>query len=116
MINKKLVLFLVLAGYAFLYVATTKQLPCDDDCEKTGNMYQDLSAGRTYVLGVFRCTYPRLSDSLCVFVRDTTGINWDLFADTACIAATRQGLLQQKIFVIKNVNLVTDTVARKVCP
>ena len=112
---KKPLFFLLLTGYALLYTATSKQVPCDDDCEKTGRVFQQLSTNRTYVYGVYRCTQPRPSDTLCVLVRDTSGINWNMFADTACKIATQQGLLQQKIFILKNGTNPYDTLAKKLC-
>lgn len=114
--KNKLLLFSVLLGYAFLYIATSYHVPCEDDCEKTSNTYQALATNRPYVITVRRCTYQAVSDTLCVFVRDTTGINWSLFADTACMTATQYGLPRQKILVVNIEVSPYDTVATKICP
>ena len=115
-IIKSLILPLIFIVYAFLYIATTKNIPCDGDCEKVYQTGIVLRNSRTYVYGVYRCTQPRISDTLCVMVKDTIGINWNLFADTVCIIATQQGLIRQKIFVLKNGTSPPDTLSRKVCP
>jgi hypothetical protein len=114
--HKKTLFFLILFSYAALYIATSKQIICESDCQKRIEVYNALSAGRTYVYMVNRCTAPVISDSLCIFVHDTSGINWNLFADTACLVATQQGLPRQKIFIIRNGNTGNDTLAQKVCP
>lgn len=111
--KKSFLLVIILSAYAFLYIATTKPVHCEGDCERTLNTYIALNAGRDYVYNVSRCS-PQVTDTLCILVKDTTGINWDLFADTACMVATQNGLLQQKIFVLKNAT--HDTLARKSCP
>jgi hypothetical protein len=114
--RNKLLFAVILFGYAFLYIATSYAAKCEDDCEKTSNTYQELVQTRPYVYSVRRCTNQAVSDTLCVYVRDTTGINWSLFADTACMVATQQGLPRQKIYVIKAGSLIHDTVAFKICP
>lgn len=102
--------------YGSLYIATTKHIPCEDDCERMLNAQKTISANRPYVEGVSRCTYRQASDTLCVYVRDTTGINWSLFADTACMAASQNGLPHQKIFILKWNSYPMDTLVKKVCP
>jgi hypothetical protein len=116
MFKNKLLLFSVLLGYAFLYIATSYQPRCEDDCEKISNVSQALSGTRPYVFTVRRCTNQAVSDTLCIFVRDTAGINWSLFADTACMTATQYGLPRQKILVINVEVSPYDTVATKICP
>jgi hypothetical protein len=113
---KWLILPLILIVYAFLYIATTKNVECEGDCDKVYQTGKSLSNSRTYVLSTYRCTLPGVSDTLCIYVKDTIGINWNLFADTVCIIATQQGLIRQKIFVLKNGTSPPDTLARKVCP
>jgi hypothetical protein len=113
--NRKLLFFGILFCYAFMYIATSKQPLCNDDCEKTEKVASILLQDKKYVQSVYRCTQPRISDTLCVFVKDMIGINWNLLADTTCLLATQNGLLQQKIFVLKG-NYPYDTVARKICP
>ncbi|HWR32229.1 MAG TPA: hypothetical protein VN451_01785, partial [Chitinophagaceae bacterium] len=117
--NKYTILLFILTGYSFLFIATSvdKEIICDSDCEKIYNLNQALINGRSsYIYGVSRCTRTNPSDTICVFVKDTIGINWNLLADTACILATQQGLLQQKIFILKNSQYPPDTVSRKQCP
>ena len=111
-----MILPLIVIVYASLYIATSKDVPCEGDCQKVYETGIAISNSRTYVYGVYRCTQPRISDTLCIIVKDTLGINWNLFADTVCIIATQQGLIQQKIFVLKSGTSPPDTLARKVCP
>lgn len=98
-------------------MATKRVLPCEGDCAKVIEVQQALRNGReSYVLNVYRCGYNMISDTLCIFVKDTTGINWNSLADAACFEASQRGLLQQKIFVIKNFSSPSDTLARTICP
>jgi hypothetical protein len=114
--KKSILLFLILGFYSVLYIATKRVLPCEADCQSVLTVQQNLRMNRSYVEGVFRCSYRLASDTLCVMVKDTIGVNWNLLADTACSIATQAGLLQQKIFIIKNWSSPIDTLARKVCP
>ncbi len=119
MAYKKLIFFAILFCYSFLYIATSRPFVCpDDDCEKMAGFQEALRNGReSYVINAYRCSFNRISDTICVYVRDTSGINWNLLADTACNIATQKGLLQQKIFLLKlgQVSPV-DTVVRRQCP
>ena len=110
----KFVFFAILFGYSFLYIATSKSF-CDEDCEKVGLVEEGL-IGKSYVNYVGRCSYSRVSDTLCVYVKDTTGVDWNHLADTTCVLAAQQGLLQQKIFILKYGTMSRDTLARKSCP
>ena len=109
-----IVTFLTLIFYSLLYIATSRDT-CIDDCAKVTQVGQSLSS-RNYVYAVYRCSYTHISDTLCVFVKDTTGINWSLLADTTCMIASQYGLSRQKVFVIKNTIFPPDTVARVQCP
>jgi hypothetical protein len=63
-----------------------------------------------------RCGSPYIpSDSICVYVKDTIGINWDIIADSTCYFATQAGLPQQKIFILKT-GFPTDTLVKRQCP
>jgi hypothetical protein len=114
----KLLLACILGLYAFLYVATSYQAPCDGDCAVVEEVAIKLRKNReTYVYGAYRCGFNRGTDTLCVYVKDTSGINWSLIADSTCFFANQVGLAQQKIFVLKSVpGLGIDTLARKNCP
>lgn len=114
--KNKLFICCILAIYAFLYLATSVPDKCDDDCQKRANVFQQLLVNRPYVSNLYRCTNQANSDTLCVYVRDTTGIDWNLFADTVCMTTTQSGLPRQKIFVLKFTGAAYDTVAKKVCP
>ncbi len=116
-IIKFLVLPLLLFSFAFLFMATKRVLPCEGDCVIVQDVYQALRNGReSYVNYVYRCGYNLVSDTLCIFVKDTTGINWYSLADTACFEASQRGLNRQKIFVIKDLSSPADTLARLICP
>ena len=113
--NKLFILPLILIAYAFLYLATSKDIPCLADCEKIEKLNIALRQNReSYVHYANRCF--RQSDTLCIYVKDTLGINWNLFADTVCLLATQKDLLRQKIFILKTGRYPPDTLARKVCP
>src|SRR5688500_20385235 len=99
------ILPLVLGSYAALYLATSYNKECTTaDCEKLNDLQQSLSQNRgSYFYGVHRCTYPQQSsDTLCVYVKDTLGINWNLFADTVWQTATNIGMLYPTVFIINN--------------
>jgi hypothetical protein len=113
--NRKLLFFGILFCYAFMYIATSKRPICDGDCEKVRSV-RIAYKSKSYVLSVERCSFPRVSDTLCIYVKDTTGINWNQLADTTCIVAAQQGLSQQKVFILKTGTVPFDTLARKICP
>jgi hypothetical protein len=115
-LTKSLLLFVVVAVYSLLYLATSPIRPCDGSCQKLYSLDTLLTKKFDYVYGTFRCSSLPGSDTLCVYVRDTVGINWDRFADTVCLYANIAGLYQQKIFLIKNSIMPPDTVARRQCP
>lgn len=116
-INKSLILSLIIVGYAFVYIATSKD-PCSGDCKKIEIIRESLKLNRPYLLGVYRCINNyRTIDSLCVKVTDTTGVNWGLLADTACMVASQNGLPDQKIFILRfsKTSSNYDTLAFKEC-
>jgi hypothetical protein len=114
---KLLILPFLLIVFSLFFMATSKQPICDRDCSAVVDVGTALRNGRTsYVEGVYRCGYSLVSDTLCVYVKDTTGIDWDRLADTTCMIAAQRGLSGQKIFILKNFSYPTDTVARKNCP
>lgn len=115
---KFLILSLILMGYALLYMATSKET-CFEECEKIYKLNESLKLNRPYVLGASRCVYTyRTVDSLCVQVKDTIGINWNLLADTVCMIAAQKGLLNQKVLILvyRNATFTYDTLAYKQCP
>ena len=107
---------MIVVSYGLLYVATTKSVICDGDCSKMFVFDTTLRHGRSYVVGAYRCTSGRISDTICVNVKDTTGINWSLLVDTACLVAGQVGLAHQTIFIFKPATATVDTVAKKSCP
>jgi hypothetical protein len=115
---KWVILPLILGGYSLLYMATSYEKECIGECDKLLHLHETLSSNREhYFYGVHRCTYPQQSsDTLCVYVKDTLGIDWNLFADTVCQAATNNGLPGQSIFILNQSIFPPDTLARKVCP
>ena len=118
MIRKKtgwLMLALVIACYAFMYTETKKDYVCNDDCQKVQSV--DASLRRSYLYSIGRCSYQG-SDTLCVWVKDTTGVNWSVLADTTCLIATQNGLYKQKLFFISydTSRHIFDTLLVKQCP
>ena len=112
---KKIVLPLVLVFFTLLFMATSRVEPCDDDCEKVRQVSGAMYTGReSYVYHVQRCSRNLVSDSLCMYVKDTTGINWVSLADTLCMEASRRGLNRQKIFILKTTG--QDTLFKNQCP
>jgi hypothetical protein len=116
--NKRsgLLLLTILAFYAVLHMATSYQPRCEDDCQKIQNIYTHINANHPYVWNLRRCTFQPVSDTLCVYVKDTTGINWNLLADSTCYFANQEGLPRQKVFVIRQTQFPPDTLARVQCP
>jgi len=116
-LTKGLILFGVVLFYAFLYIGTTYPVRCEEDCQKISRLDTTLRGKYDYVHWASRCTNSPTSDTLCIWVKDTTGINWNAFADTICLYSNSVGLYQQKLFLIKsNIAALPDTVARKQCP
>lgn len=113
---KSLILFVAVAFYSFLYLATSYEVKCEDDCQKTNELYRLLANNRKYVFSVSRCLPTYSTDTLCIGVRDTTGINWTLFADTVCAYASSVNLPRQTIFILNKDVFPNDTLARKQCP
>jgi hypothetical protein len=114
---KYITLTVILLSFSFLYIATSYLGRCDDNCERLYKIDSTIRHNRDYVIFANRCfNYSQASDTLCVYVKDTSGINWNLLADTVCSVATQNGLARQKVFIIKNTLTPPDTVARKICP
>jgi hypothetical protein len=99
----------VLLFYAFLYIATTKTVPCDALCEKIGQVSQELSTGRPYIYITYTCT----ANTLCVFVNDSIQRNWNALADTACIYLKNKSINSYGVSVIGRFR---DTLAKTKCP
>ena len=116
-LTKSFILLAIVVFYAFLYWATSvdKGYLCDEDCQRVNQLDTLLLHRYTYLYSVNRCSRTP-TDTLCVYVRDTTGINWDRFADTVCLYANSIGLRQQKLFIIRSISFQPDTVVRKQCP
>ena len=107
---------LILLGYAFLYIATSKRLDCDGDCEKMVGLQNRLLNNRPYVVAVNRLEpYNNANNKIYVFVRDTTGIDWNRLADTTCLYSHEVGFAGQQIFVLRAAN-TNDTLSRLNCP
>ena len=115
-LKTSLILSLTLLFYSVIYLATSKELPFGEDSAKLYGLDTTLSKKYDYFYGAQRCTYRQDSDTLCIYVKDTVGINWDRFADTVCMYANSIGLYRQKIFLVNNRVNPPDTVARKQCP
>jgi len=115
-LTKSLILFIVIVSYSLLYIATKPAGECGDDCQRLYQLDTTLQSRYHYFYNANRCTYRPNSDTLCIYVRDTIGINWDRFADTVCMYANSIGLRQQQLFIIKELNFPPDTVAKKRCP
>jgi predicted 3-demethylubiquinone-9 3-methyltransferase (glyoxalase superfamily) len=111
-----LFLALILISYSLLYIATSIDR-CDANCERISAVDTLLKKNRDYVYYTSRCNWSAASDSICVWVKDTSGIDWNLLADTVCQIATVNGLLQQKVFILKSTTTgFPDTVVKKQCP
>ena len=108
-----LVFFCILVFYSFLYIATRKEPPCNNDCPKIQAVTGILVAGKGYIYGLSRCEDPR---ALCVLVRDTVGVDWNHLADTTCYLAKREELIAQRVFILKNGSYPYDTLGRANCP
>ena len=115
---KLLILPAILAVYMLFFMATTAPYKCDEDCEKTARLLGILRPGRdTLQMTIGRCSYNRVSDTLCVIVNRNINWDWSGFADTVCQQATAIGMLQQKVFILGyGTNSNYDTLAVKFCP
>ncbi len=102
----------ILLAYALMYVATTKPMPCNDACVKTGEVAQRLMDGsRPYVAFAGQC-YP--DSFFCVGVRDSTASNWVRFSDTVCQYLQAVSLPGMTVVVTDNRN--QDTLIKRRCP
>jgi hypothetical protein len=115
-LTKSLILLVVIGFYSLLYIATTPPERCFEDCQKLSKLNDLLRKDRNYLYGVHRCTSRYSLDTLCINVKDTTGVNWNLLADTVCLYAKSVGLSQQMVLVLNNAIYPPDTLARKKCP
>lgn len=115
-LTKVFIMLAVIGFYTLLYIGSSYPVRCEDDCQKVYQLDTTLSRKFDYFSWASRCTSSRVSDTLCIQVKDTIGIDWDRFADTVCLYARSVGLNQQKLFLIKWSSVSTDTVARKQCP
>jgi hypothetical protein len=116
--SRWLLLALVIASYTFMYTQSDRYATCDDDCQKVGSLYSALLKNRPYIYSVARCSWNRISDTLCIAVKDTTGVNWNLLADTVCLLATQNSLYKQRLFIMRydTTRLTVDTLLTKQCP
>jgi hypothetical protein len=115
--SRWLLLALVIASYTFMYTQSDRYA-CDDDCKKVESLNNALVSGRTYIYSIGRCGVSRVSDTLCLLVKDTAAMDWNLLADTACLMATQNSLYHQKLFIITydTVTQRLDTLLKKQCP
>jgi hypothetical protein len=115
---KILILPAILAVYMLFFMATSMPYKCDADCEKTNRLLENLRPGRdTLQMTIGRCSYNRVSDTLCVIVNRNVNWDWPGFADTVCQQATAIGMLQQKVFILGyGTTSYYDTLAVKFCP
>lgn len=97
----------VVLFYAFLYMATSKK--CDDECQKLKKvgteLRKDSAVNNTYQCG---------TAMLCIYVADSTGRNWNAFADMACQHLNNEGLQNYSVIIVEGIN--RDTLAKKICP
>lgn len=115
-LTKILILPAVIIFYTLLYMASQYPVKCDENCSKQTTLDTTLRNKYSYFYGVWNCARMPQSDTLCITVKDTVGINWDRFADTVCLYANSVGLQQRKIFMVNNLRYPPDTLARKQCP
>lgn len=108
----RFVLPIILLLYAFLYIATTRVVRCDDACQRYYGVDTMLSKNRPYVVNSFKC-----SDSVfCIFVNDSVPHNWPGLADTACTYLHAVSLPSTWILVKGYMQPLTDTLAYQRCP
>ena len=112
MSNKKkwLIFIVVVAFYSALAIATDKFPQCSDVCMKSYGV-DTLLRKRSYVFYTMRTS----DTSFCVFVKDTTGINWNLLSDTTCLIMNSRGLNHFHVFIVNNTINPWDTLANKKC-
>jgi hypothetical protein len=100
----------ILIAYSLLYIATSKTVPCDNPmCQKMENITNALRNRHPYFYSIGECR----DSVMCAWVKDTTQINWNAFADTVCLYLNSESLLHYSTIVI---NVRGDTLARKKCP
>lgn len=115
---KLLILPVILGVYMLFFMATSVPEKCDADCENIVRLSERLRPGRDpLMLTVGRCSYNRVSDTICVTVNGAMTWNWPGFADTVCQQATDLGLRQQKVYILSYRSTGGyDTLAVRSCP
>jgi hypothetical protein len=98
----------VLVFYAFIYIATSKEMPCDEICDKFMAASSMIEKDRAYIRWASRCR----DTSLCINV-DTSARNWNALADTACMYLNGLNLNNYRVIITTTRG---DTVANKKCP
>lgn len=113
-LTSKLILPAILAGYCLLYMATSVEKDCIN-CAEYQVLNDSLRNNRPYVLSVNNCgvVYSNF-DTLCIRVKDTTGINWMKLADTTCYYTKQQDLHTKRVYIIQY--NTSDTLAAVSCP
>jgi len=109
-----LALCCIVLFYSFLYIATTKTPPCENECPKMQVIAGTLTQNYSYIYGVERCD--NRPEGLCVYVMDTPGVDWYHLADTTCFLAKQQQLIATQVLILKNGTYPYDTLARVTCP
>jgi hypothetical protein len=113
---KKFIPALIIIAFSFLYIATSKVVPCDDYCRQLYRLDTMVMKNRSYVGYVGSCISGKpKNDTLCISIFNSQGIDWNLFADTVCTYAAQIGMTGQTILVLKY-GSPPDTLAKKHCP
>ena len=107
---KRLLLPALLGAYAFTYLATSYQTPCEGKCEKYNEVSRQISNGRPYIAS----TAVRSDTMFAVYVYDSLASDWTRFPDTVCAYFQAVSLPAQRILVLHTMS--GDTLANKRCP
>ena len=114
---KKFIPALIIIAFSFLYIATSKVVPCDDYCQQLYRLDTMVRNTRNYVGWVGSCISGKSrNDTVCVSIYNPPAMDWNLFADTVCTYTGQIGMTGQTILVLKYNGASLDTLAKKHCP
>ncbi len=106
----------IVVCYGLLYMATSVPDKECIPCNQLSALYQKLSVNKTYITQVNSCSLQNTVDTVCISVKDTTGVNWTALADTACLYSKQQNMPTKAVYILKDNVFPRDTLAAVICP
>lgn len=112
----RFVLLAIIAIYGFMYLATSIEKKCEDDCQRFSEVQNFFLKDSNHISFLNSCGSINPYDSLCVIIKDSTSCDWNSLADSVCMVATQNGLPKTRVFIINYLGSAPDTLVKKSCP